>query len=87
MNISTLKSGVKVVQFWKEKNLLVAALDNRQINLWDINTLTQVCSFVGHKDEIRSLCIDPQGNYLYSGGKGTQEAAGLLIWDIRKPYQ
>jgi len=40
MNISTLKSGVKVVQFWKEKNLLVAALDNRQINLWDINTLT-----------------------------------------------
>ncbi len=37
-----------------------------------------------HKDEIKAMKVSPDGNLMFSAGKGHQDAAGLLIWDLRK---
>jgi hypothetical protein len=35
-----------------------------------------------HKDEVRA--IHTNGNYLFTGGKGTANGGSLLVWDFRK---
>ena len=55
---------------WDEKKLLLTASD-KVIMLWDMISLTNVGMLKGHKDEIRTLKISPDGNLLFSAGKGT----------------
>lgn len=73
---------IKCMTIWKEKNILLTASE-KNIQLWDLISLTSVGTLKQHKDEIKAMCISPDGNLMFSAGKGHADAAGLLIWDLR----
>jgi WD40 repeat protein len=56
----------------------------KNVYIWDLISLTQVGSFKAHNDEIKALCMSPDNNHIFTGGKGTANAGGLMIWDVRK---
>jgi WD40 repeat protein len=68
---------------WEEKKLLITASE-KVIMLWDMISLTNVGYLKGHKDEIKTMNVSPDGNLLFSAGKGSANASALLIWDLRK---
>ena len=35
-----------------------------------------------HRDEVRTICS--LNDYLFTGGKGSNNGSSLLIWDMRK---
>lgn len=52
------------------------------VSIWESSTLELKGTLKAHKDEVRTIHIS--GNYLFTGGKGTNNGGSLLVWDFRK---
>jgi ribosomal RNA-processing protein 9 len=60
--------------------LLATGGKDKIIRLWDVRSRQQVNKgFKGHMDTVTSLCIDPDGEILFSGSKDRS----LKQWNIR----
>ena len=63
--------------------MLLTASD-KVINLWDMVSLTLAGTLRAHTSEIRAMNVSPDGNLVFSAGKGSADGPGLLVWDLRK---
>uniref|UniRef100_A0A8C1FQB0 WD repeat-containing protein 48 n=1 Tax=Cyprinus carpio carpio TaxID=630221 RepID=A0A8C1FQB0_CYPCA len=86
--LRTHKDYVKALAYAKEKELVASAGLDRQIFLWDVNTLTALTasnntvttsSLSGNKDSIYSLAMNQTGTVIISGS--TEKV--LRVWDPR----
>ncbi|KAJ8020777.1 WD repeat-containing protein 48 [Holothuria leucospilota] len=86
--LRTHKDYVKALAYAKDKEHVASGGLDRQIFLWDVNTLTALTatnntvttsSFNGQKDSIYSLAMNPSGTVLISGS--TEKV--LRVWDPR----
>lgn len=86
--LRTHKDYVKALAYAKDKEHVASGGLDRQIFLWDVNTLTALTatnntvttsSFNGQKDSIYSLAMNPSGSVLISGS--TEKV--LRVWDPR----
>ncbi|XP_063987796.1 WD repeat-containing protein 48 [Diachasmimorpha longicaudata] len=86
--LRTHKDYVKALAYAKEKEQVASAGLDRQIFLWDVNTLTALTasnntvttsSLAGNKDSIYSLAMNPPGTVIISGS--TEKV--LRVWDPR----
>uniref|UniRef100_A0A2I3GGC8 WD repeat-containing protein 48 n=4 Tax=Catarrhini TaxID=9526 RepID=A0A2I3GGC8_NOMLE len=86
--LRTHKDYVKALAYAKDKELVASAGLDRQIFLWDVNTLTALTasnntvttsSLSGNKDSIYSLAMNQLGTIIVSGS--TEKV--LRVWDPR----
>ncbi|KAK3546206.1 hypothetical protein QTP70_025218, partial [Hemibagrus guttatus] len=86
--LRTHKDYVKALAYAKDKELVASAGLDRQIFLWDVNTLTALTasnntvttsSLSGNKDSIYSLAMNQLGTVIVSGS--TEKV--LRVWDPR----
>ncbi|XP_026858807.1 WD repeat-containing protein 48a isoform X3 [Electrophorus electricus] len=86
--LRTHKDYVKALAYAKDKELVASAGLDRQIFLWDVNTLTALTasnntvttsSLSGNKDSIYSLAMNQMGTVIVSGS--TEKV--LRVWDPR----
>uniref|UniRef100_A0A8C1T168 WD repeat-containing protein 48 n=1 Tax=Cyprinus carpio TaxID=7962 RepID=A0A8C1T168_CYPCA len=86
--LRTHKDYVKALAYAKDKELVASAGLDRQIFLWDVNTLTALTasnntvttsSLSGNKDSIYSLAMNQTGTVIISGS--TEKV--LRVWDPR----
>ncbi|KAK9980180.1 hypothetical protein ABG768_013563 [Culter alburnus] len=86
--LRTHKDYVKALAYAKDKELVASAGLDRQIFLWDVNTLTALTasnntvttsSLSGNKDSIYSLAMNQAGTVIISGS--TEKV--LRVWDPR----
>ncbi|KAA8578432.1 hypothetical protein FQN60_007069 [Etheostoma spectabile] len=86
--LRTHKDYVKALAYAKDKELVASAGLDRQIFLWDVNTLTALTasnntvttsSLSGNKDSIYSLSMNQMGTVIVSGS--TEKV--LRVWDPR----
>ncbi|XP_008982295.1 WD repeat-containing protein 48 isoform X1 [Callithrix jacchus] len=86
--LRTHKDYVKALAYAKDKELVASAGLDRQIFLWDVNTLTALTasnntvttsSLSGNKDSIYSLAMNHLGTVIVSGS--TEKV--LRVWDPR----
>ncbi|KAF7991219.1 hypothetical protein HCN44_002781 [Aphidius gifuensis] len=86
--LRTHKDYVKTLAYAKDREQVASAGLDRQIFLWDVNTLTALTasnntvttsSLTGNKDSIYSLAMNPQGSVIVSGS--TEKV--LRVWDPR----
>jgi len=86
--LRTHKDYVKALAYAREKEQVASAGLDRQIFLWDVNTLTALTasnntvttsSLNGNKDSIYSLAMNPYGTVVVSGS--TEKV--LRVWDPR----
>ncbi|KAK3551904.1 hypothetical protein QTP70_031550 [Hemibagrus guttatus] len=86
--LRTHKDYVKALAYAKDKELVASAGLDRQIFLWDVNTLTALTasnntvttsSLSGNKDSIYSLAMNQMGTVIISGS--TEKV--LRVWDPR----
>lgn len=86
--LRTHKDYVKALAYAREKEQVASAGLDRQIFLWDVNTLTALTasnntvttsSLNGNKDSIYSLAMNPFGTVVVSGS--TEKV--LRVWDPR----
>ncbi|TRY81655.1 hypothetical protein DNTS_025980, partial [Danionella cerebrum] len=86
--LRTHKDYVKALAYAKDKELVASAGLDRQIFLWDVNTLTALTasnntvttsSMSGNKDSIYSLAMNQTGTVIISGS--TEKV--LRVWDPR----
>ncbi len=69
-DISQNSGMIKCMTIWKEKNILLTASE-KVILLWDLISLTQVGTLRAHKDEIKAMSVSPDGNLMFSAGRGS----------------
>ncbi|KAI4809028.1 hypothetical protein KUCAC02_017944 [Chaenocephalus aceratus] len=88
--LRTHKDYVKALAYAKDKELVASAGLDRQIFLWDVNTLTALTasnntvttsSLSGNKDSIYSLAMNQMGTVIVSGS--TEKGWVLRVWDPR----
>lgn len=86
--LRTHKDYVKALAYAKDKEQVASSGLDRQIFLWDVNTLTALTasnntvttsSLTGNKDSIYSLAMNPAGTVIVSGS--TEKV--LRVWDPR----
>ncbi|MGH0167236.1 UNVERIFIED_CONTAM: hypothetical protein FKN15_074184 [Acipenser sinensis] len=86
--LRTHKDYVKALAYAKDKEVVASAGLDRQIFLWDVNTLTALTasnntvttsSLSGNKDSIYSLAMNQMGTVIVSGS--TEKV--LRVWDPR----
>ncbi|XP_034945119.1 WD repeat-containing protein 48 [Chelonus insularis] len=86
--LRTHKDYVKALAYAKDREQVASAGLDRQIFLWDVNTLTALTasnntvttsSLAGNKDSIYSLAMNPPGTVIVSGS--TEKV--LRVWDPR----
>ncbi|XP_025091366.1 WD repeat-containing protein 48-like isoform X2 [Pomacea canaliculata] len=86
--LRTHKDYVKALAYARDKEQVASAGLDRQIFLWDVNTLTALTasnntvttsSLTGNKDSIYSLAMNPSGTIIVSGS--TEKV--LRVWDPR----
>ncbi|KAL8578817.1 WD repeat-containing protein 48 [Nucella lapillus] len=86
--LRTHKDYVKALAYARDKEQVASAGLDRQIFLWDVNTLTALTasnntvttsSLTGNKDSIYSLAMNPPGTVIVSGS--TEKV--LRVWDPR----
>ena len=65
----------------KRRVLLTSCEKN--ISVWDMDTMKQLTSLKAHKDDIR--CLHAYGDLLFSAGKGSISSGALFAWDLRTP--
>ncbi|KAF2983644.1 hypothetical protein EK904_005572 [Melospiza melodia maxima] len=87
-SVNQHKDYVKALAYAKDKELVASAGLDRQIFLWDVNTLTALTasnntvttsSLSGNKDSIYSLAMNQMGTVIVSGS--TEKV--LRVWDPR----
>lgn len=76
---------IKAIAVWKERNLLLTAAE-KNIIMWDTVSLTNVGILKGFKEEIKALHFVPEKQLLFAASKGSNQSAGLLVYDLRKSY-
>jgi WD40 repeat protein len=57
---------------------LLASSDGMMIHLWEVATARELCTFHGHRGEIRSLAFSGDGQRLASSSNDST----VLIWDL-----
>jgi serine/threonine protein kinase/WD40 repeat protein len=74
---------IRVVSFSREGPLRAAGISGRQVRLWACVPSTEFHVFRGPMDGIRGTSVSPDGRYLYSVTRASNET---WLWDIhRKP--
>ncbi|KAM6375116.1 WD repeat-containing protein 48 isoform 3-T4 [Alca torda] len=91
--LRTHKDYVKALAYAKDKELVASAGLDRQIFLWDVNTLTALTasnntvttsSLSGNKDSIYSLAMNQMGTVIVSGStEKVSKNLVLRVWDPR----
>ncbi len=76
-----LTGSVKYVLIDPIRGLFLSACD-KTVTIWDLVTLEVQGTLKCHKDEVKAIHI--QGDYIFTGGKGTANGGSLLAWDLRK---
>lgn len=61
--------------------LLGTGADNSLVQLWDLKSQKNACTFKGHKGEITDLCFSENGFYLATAAKDNT----IKLWDLRGP--
>jgi len=61
--------------------LLGTGADNSLVQVWDLKSQKNVCTFKGHKGEITDLCFSENGFYLATTAKDNT----IKLWDLRGP--
>lgn len=72
---------VKFAMIDPNRRLFFTACE-KAVTIWDLITLEVQGTLKCHKDEVRT--IHSCGDYLFTGGKGTNNGGSLLVWDLRK---
>ncbi len=57
---------------------LLASSDGKVIHLWEVATGNELCTFEGHRGEIRHLCFSADGRRLASAANDST----VVIWDL-----
>ena len=66
--------------FSPDGTLLASGLDNGRIELWEVETVTKVAEFEGHRGRVTSVVFSPDGTLLASGSWSQI----IKLWDVAK---
>jgi len=61
--------------------LLGTGADDSLVQIWDLKSQKNVCTFKGHKGELTDLCFSENGFYLATAAKDNT----IKLWDLRGP--
>jgi WD40 repeat protein len=64
------------------RTLITAHRDDRDVCLWDVTTGKRRGRLRGHRGEILSLAVSPDGRHLASGSADNT----ILVWDLQKAF-
>lgn len=71
------------VQFSPDGTLLAIALENGNIEIWDVSMRQPIRTLIGHTSHINSLVFTPTGNQLISADEADGDGRGrLFLWDV-----
>ena len=74
------ESSVNSVVFSPDGTLLASGLNNRRVELWEVETGTKVAALSGHRHWVTSVVFSPDGTLLASGSRDQI----IKLWDVTK---
>ncbi|MEQ8192056.1 MAG: protein kinase, partial [Candidatus Eremiobacterota bacterium] len=70
-------SGVTSVSFIQDSKLIVSAGQDGNIKIWDMNKKILLHTLEGHRGEIKSISLSPDGQYMACCGNN------VTLWDLK----
>jgi WD40 repeat protein len=83
---------VSTIAFSPDGVYAVAARRSKALRVWNVNTGTVVCCFVGHEDRIASAAFAPDGAHIVTGSVDRtvrlwEAKTGKLVWTASLPAE
>lgn len=70
--------------FSPDGNYVASCSEDNKIILWDAKSGKQIRTFIGHKDEVNTICFSKNGKQLFSGSGTLLNAKdnSIKVWDF-----